>query len=66
MDNIKESSTIIIFPHFLLMREYLKVAEEEKDLLNFYYKSLEFFDKLVSHTEQSFGKFINENGKSLT
>ena len=58
---------VFIHPHSTLRKEYLKIALVEKDLLNFYYDSLNSFDKIFSNTEQSFGKFINvENNKQLT
>ena len=64
MDNPKDE--IIILPHFLLMKEYLKIAKEEENLFNFYYKSLESFDKVFFDSQQNFGIFINDNNKSLS
>ena len=56
----------LILPHFLLMEKYLEVAKKEDKLLNFYYESLKSFDKITSNSEQAFGKFINDNGRSLS
>ncbi len=64
--NEPEKSKIYILPHSLLMKEYSKIAKEEEKLLDFYYKNLELFDAIFSHSEQNLGKFINENQKSLS
>lgn len=64
MDESKDTLTLL--PHFLLIKEYLKIAQEEESLLNFYYKSLDAFDRIFSNSEQNFGKFINENKKQVS
>lgn len=64
MDKSKDKT--IILPHFLLMKEYLKIAKEEENLFNFYYGSLQTLDKIFSNTQQTFGKFINDNNKPLS
>lgn len=48
------------------MPKYLKIAEKEKALFDFYKRSLDSFDRIFTNTEQEFGKFINENGKVLS
>jgi hypothetical protein len=63
MDNPEKT---YIFPHYLLMEEYLKIAKEEEHLFDFYHKSLQSFDKIFSNAEQNFGQFINENSKPLS
>lgn len=64
--NIMKKDKTILLPHFLLMKEYLKIAQEEENLFNFYYKSLDSFDRMLSNIEQTFGKFINDNNKPLS
>ena len=63
---MEKKDLTIIFPHFLLMKKYLKIAKKEENLLNFYYKSLDSFDRIFSNSEQTFGKFINDNNKPLS
>ncbi|MBR9705091.1 hypothetical protein GOV12_06780 [Candidatus Pacearchaeota archaeon] len=60
-----DKSKTKIWPHYLLMKEYLKIVKKEENLLDFYYKSLESFDKKFFNSHQTFGEFINENDKSL-
>jgi len=61
-----DKEATIILPHFLLMNEYLKIAQKEENLLNFYYQNLDLFDRIFSNSEQIFGKFINDNNKLLS
>lgn len=61
-----EKELTFILPHSMLIKEYLKLAEEEEDLFSFYYDSLLVFDKVFINAEQNFGGFINENGKQVS
>lgn len=60
-----KSEGIIIYPHSLLMKEYLKIAQQEGRLLDFYFRSLQIFDEVFSKSEQGFGRFINGANKYL-
>lgn len=64
MDKSEDSLTYIL-PHFLLMPQYLEIAQKEENLFNFYYGSLDTFDRIFTNVEQIFGKFINDNQKPL-
>ncbi len=66
--NIMEESKdkTFIYPHSILIKEYLKIAQQEEKLLDFYYRSLQIFDGIASHSEQNLGIFVNENNKSLS
>jgi hypothetical protein len=61
-----DKSRILILPHSFLIKEYLKIAQDKEKLLDFYYKGLQVFDEITSHSEQNLGKFINENNKILS
>ncbi len=61
-----DKSKTIIWPHFLLIKKYLEIAQKEENLLNFYYKSLNSFDRILDNSKQNFGKFINDNNKPLS
>lgn len=63
--NEPDKSKIIIYPHSMLMKEYLKIAKQEEKNLDFYYKSVQAFDEIFTYSQQNLVVFINENNKVL-